>query len=107
MCLLAYLAWLVTAGLFGALFALLSEKVVHPKTAAAANMANAITMTVTRRLAEGPEGGAPDNLSTPDHLHDLMRLGSPTSGSRRDLSPRPACPSRPGTDAAAAQVICA
>ena len=48
-----------------------SEKVVHAKTAAAANTANAITMAVTRRLAEGPEGGAPDNLSTPDHLHDL------------------------------------
>src|SRR4249919_2161994 len=48
-----------------------SEKVVHAKTAAAANTANAITMAVTRRLAEGPEGGAPDNLSTPDLLHDL------------------------------------
>jgi len=47
------------------------EKVVHAKTAAAANTANAIRVAVTRRLAEGPEGGAPDNLSTPDHLHDL------------------------------------
>jgi hypothetical protein len=40
-----------------------SEKVVHAKTAAAANTANAITMAVTRRLAEGPEGDAPGGLS--------------------------------------------
>jgi hypothetical protein len=46
------------------------EKMVHAKTAAVANTANAITMAVTRRLAEGPEGDAAGGLSTPDHLHD-------------------------------------
>jgi hypothetical protein len=41
-----------------------SEKVVHAKTVAAPNTANALTMTVTRRFAEGPGGGAAGGLST-------------------------------------------
>jgi hypothetical protein len=41
-----------------------SEKVLHAKTVAAPNRANAITMTVTRRVAEGPGGGAAGGLST-------------------------------------------
>lgn len=47
-----------------------SDKVLHAKTAAAPNTANAITMADTRRLAEGTEGGAAGGLSTTDHLHN-------------------------------------
>jgi len=52
-------------GVEGAASCTRSEKVVHTKTAAAANAANAVTMAVTRRLVEVPEGGAPDKLDLP------------------------------------------
>ena len=71
-----------------------SEKVVHAKTAAAANTANAITMAVTRRLAEGPEG-APEDLSTPDTFTTIAtRLAHERFP--WDLTPRSACPSQTG-----------
>lgn len=57
-------------GVEGAASCTRSEKVVHAKTAAAANTAKAIAMAVTRRLAEGPEGDAPGGLSITDQLHD-------------------------------------
>lgn len=49
---------------------------VHAKTAAAANTANAITMAVTRRFADGPECGTAGGLSADTALSLLAEDGA-------------------------------